>query len=360
MLSARLSTVVLSLTLLVAGFCLAQPVVTMVDGNLLPDGTLAIHGHGFGSKEPAAPYLVDRLTNVEAYLGQDLADGDLVPTQADGCTYCPWWSSSHLGDGVRYSSDSPRLPEGAAYRSSGVDYLILMDLGEPRPDRLLVNWWVRSSQDLAPYGVGKLITIFANNDGADGAVIWSTADLRRMTDPEHDGTPGPMVDSHASAVGQLDDWTNLELRIDSSNQIDLGYGRIEALVNSVVIHDLDCWAREPLNKIKAFGLRVPAADPAMDLEFDWTDIYIDTSFARVLLCDSPSLDSAGYCELQIPQAWEPNLIHIATRLGRFVVGDEVYLFVIDGQGQASSGVLVAIGDDEGPGMPSSPTVYLEE
>jgi len=349
----------LLIILLLAGPCLAQPTITMVDGNFHPDGILVILGSGFGDKDPAAPLLIDRLTDVPAYLDRGLTDGDTIPTQADGCPDCPWWSVAFQDVAVRYSTDDPRYPGGAAYRATGRGSLALMDLGASIPDRLVVNWWARTSHDLEPLAGAKLIRVWANDDGAEGTVTWSPTYLRCTADQDHDGMPESDSMNYSSWTGQPDTWVNLELRIDSRDQVDLGYGLVEARVNGMVIHQLECWAREPLNMVRALGLNLPDSDPAMDPVFDWTDIYIDTTLARVLISDAPTLDSATRIELQIPDEWQSDRIRIATRLGSFEVGEEVYLFVVDAEGQASSGSLVAIGDDDSPGVPGVPSVWFE-
>jgi len=60
------------------------------------------------------------------------------------------------------------------------------------------------------------------------------------------------------------------------------------------------------------------------------DLYVDTTFSRVMLCDSPTYPTTSnyVCEPQIPSAWSGSSITAEVNLGA-ITGNTAYLFVFD-------------------------------
>jgi hypothetical protein len=83
----------------------------------------------------------------------------------------------------------------------------------------------------------------------------------------------------------------------------------------------------------------------------FTDIYIDTSLARVVLANHPTLPQATLVETQIPQAWSDGSITVQANLGRFTNGQKAYLFVVDAAGNASKGYPIAVNDSGSSSQP---------
>ncbi len=59
------------------------------------------------------------------------------------------------------------------------------------------------------------------------------------------------------------------------------------------------------------------------------DLYIDDSFAHVVLGDQPTFDDCQHLELQVPTAWSDAAITFTLNQGTFAVGDRVYAYVVD-------------------------------
>jgi len=81
---------------------------------------------------------------------------------------------------------------------------------------------------------------------------------------------------------------------------------------------------------------------------DWAydDLYTDYTQARVEICDISSwLDnSSHHCEIQIPTSWTDSAISVVFNQGSFNSGDQVYLYVIDENGNVNqNGYPITIG-----------------
>jgi len=342
--------------LLIPAIALAGPQVTAVDGPVADGATVTVLGLDFGTKSPAAPVLFDHVVDQAVYGA--LAEGDPIPTRTGGCPDCPWERNLPYGGGVRYTVQNVRTAGGAAYRAAGAGYLALADLGDLAPDRLLVNWWVRAVDALDPDVAHQLIRVRADPDDLEsGVVTWSQRSLVRSVNENEQST------LWRDWGGEPGVWYDLELQVDSRDEVTLGLGRVQALVDGDPIHTADFWAAAPLNDLVVLGLKLLPPDPIPAPELTFTDIYVDTTFARVFLCDTSDAAPGSHCELQRPETWSDTSLTISCVTGTFAAGDTVYLFVVDADGERSGGYPVTIvellDDDLPPGAPESPKMGWE-
>lgn len=59
------------------------------------------------------------------------------------------------------------------------------------------------------------------------------------------------------------------------------------------------------------------------------DVYVDTTPARVEICNTSTWSARTHCEIQIPSAWTSSSITVSTNLTGFVNGSTVYVYVLD-------------------------------
>lgn len=83
--------------------------------------------------------------------------------------------------------------------------------------------------------------------------------------------------------------------------------------------------------------------PKPEAERWWDEMYIDTTQARVELCDSSQWASRSHCEIQIPSAWTDTSITFSVNKGSFTENENVYIFVVNENGEVSEGRKVAFG-----------------
>ena len=73
-------------------------------------------------------------------------------------------------------------------------------------------------------------------------------------------------------------------------------------------------------------------------------VYLDTTWARVMIGNAATLTGSTQLEMQIPTAWETNSIAVVFNKGAFSTGQTVYLYVIDADNAVNaSGYPVTIG-----------------
>ncbi len=76
------------------------------------------------------------------------------------------------------------------------------------------------------------------------------------------------------------------------------------------------------------------------LYFD--DVYVDRSWARVILADSNDFETASRREIQPTESWSENTIQIRVNAGRFESGDNLFLFVVDENGSSGPAYPVTL------------------
>lgn len=90
-----------------------------------------------------------------------------------------------------------------------------------------------------------------------------------------------------------------------------------------------------------------------------SELYVDHSFARVEIGNSPNWSTCTTREIQIPVAWTPTSITVTGNPGTFQPGNLAYLFIVDQNRQHSVGYPVVIGhnyqqgDQGAPGVPGT-------
>jgi len=75
----------------------------------------------------------------------------------------------------------------------------------------------------------------------------------------------------------------------------------------------------------------------------FADIYIDTTWQRVVIGDNQTYTNCTKREVQIPTAWATGEIAITVNQASFSSGT-AYLFVVDSDGSVSSGHEITIGN----------------
>jgi hypothetical protein len=81
-----------------------------------------------------------------------------------------------------------------------------------------------------------------------------------------------------------------------------------------------------------------AHDPGGDYALYYDDVYVDTTQARVELCDTPTWPDGkivAHCEIQVPISWTDGSITFKPNLGTLSDKSELYVYVIDGSGDAN-------------------------
>jgi hypothetical protein len=79
------------------------------------------------------------------------------------------------------------------------------------------------------------------------------------------------------------------------------------------------------------------SDGYVDFKVYMDDIYVDTTQARVEICDSATWAARSHCEIQIPQnSWTDSQLEIKVNRGTFATNSSAYLYVVDPNGNVNA------------------------
>lgn len=86
------------------------------------------------------------------------------------------------------------------------------------------------------------------------------------------------------------------------------------------------------------------------------DIYVDTTWARVMLGDQPTFATCRKLEIQIPTSWAECCIGVIVNPGAFANGSRAYVYVFDKDGNVNSaGYPITVGQNYGTFVASGGT-----
>lgn len=85
-----------------------------------------------------------------------------------------------------------------------------------------------------------------------------------------------------------------------------------------------------------------------------SEMYADTTLARVEIGNAPVWDQCTRREIQAATAWLNGVVSVEFNAGGFTAGQQAYAFVVDRNGNASNGVPFVVGTDYGTGGNISP------
>lgn len=94
------------------------------------------------------------------------------------------------------------------------------------------------------------------------------------------------------------------------------------------------------------------------------DIYVDNTWARVMIGNASTLAASTRREPLIPVTWSASAVSVSVNRGAFVEGEPVYVFVVNAAGQVSPGfgpipIGSVIGGDPPPGAPIGVTLQQQ-
>ncbi|MFC2143541.1 hypothetical protein ACFLQN_04020 [Candidatus Aenigmatarchaeota archaeon] len=319
-----------------------QPVILSVSGTIVDGENFTINGSGFGTKDPVEPYLWDTIDNQEAYSG--LSHGDVIPA-GDGY---PWSANGayNYEDSVKYWTIDPRVPGKPHYHvpANMTGYLNGRDLGDETPTKFYVNWWTRFSGNINNGAGGgsstKIIRVWVRNQISYGTISWtgmhtqwSQFDDGNVSNPVHWG-------DWDNGADNFNTWHNVDIAVDS-NGWDTNEASFICRTNGEIIHNVTTLGGTgPFNTLTYIGLGANHPENLDNITADFTDIYVDGTFARIVLGDAPNYENITYSEMQIPHTtWNDSTIEFTANLGSFE-GEQLYLFVINEDGIVSNGFAI--------------------
>jgi hypothetical protein len=345
--SMALLAVLLALSLFLGGpaRAKAQPVIYSIEGKFADGQTVLISGDMLGSKpEPKPLVFADFESSIDpSPLGRR--------TQWDDIQNIEWDPDEGFnGSGC-----------ARATNDSGVWAL--------RLDRNGGESWTENGE--AYYIYRKIKQNFLVPDGSEDAygVNWKSwrmwNDIGHLPYPDIYASPsnGRVYVEHN---GEADtgywgdfgitttDWFTEELFILASSAPDTPDGYLEIRYNNVTV------ASGPImtlpgdspgymhNNFVVHGVAANKNDWRDPYQWStsnryWADdVYVDNSWARVILANGPTLDESTRIEPQIPADWADQSILVTVRTSDFAPDSVAYLYVVDASGTPSDAFPVVI------------------
>lgn len=354
----------------------AQPEIYGVTGDLEPGGTITISGVDFGDRWGQSPILYDTIDNQAAYEPHNLDRGDEIPVVSDGdCPDCPWQTRippTWGGVAPKYYDvpDSVRVAGRPMYKVSKKGYFrgpeSFADLNDD--DHVYMTWWVWSNHSLRnPPGNWEACKIIRFTAGS-GSDSWQD-----QVEIVAHCLYGTGLDCSASGwtnwgnqTFPAQQWNRVELHLAGGGDMENGSGEAELYVNGQLkvradnvfscyglLDHILVWGADPSN---------PSATYPSDSVILFGEMYVDATQARVLVTtdDDYQLDNSSPTtwEIQPTMSWDGTTITANLNLGNYEESDQLYLYVVDENGQVSTPFeLDNINiPSEGPGQPGRPYI----
>ena len=85
------------------------------------------------------------------------------------------------------------------------------------------------------------------------------------------------------------------------------------------------------------------------------DIYVDNTQARIEIGNNSIWSNCTHREIQIPSAWSSTSVTATVNQGSFTDGQQAWVFVVDSNGEVSSGKEITFGESSSSNVPVAPT-----
>jgi hypothetical protein len=300
------------------GYVDGSPLISSVNGRLQPGGSLTINGSRFGDKYPVAPY-------VWADFESSAAPNPVsVRSSWDQIENMEWSTEGFNGSrGMKASNGGGIWTMRADFDSWSRDSQKLYVFKKQKMNFKVTN----DSQSW------KMWRMWPNNHGYPN--VYASAHNGRVY-VENIGTESGFWGSFRT---NSTSWVTDELIFQASSAPGVKDGLLvirqngnEKARGSLITRSAAAPEFMGVNYVvhgvaASRGSWSPSWNDGNRLWVD--DVYVDTTWSRVMIGDASTYASCNNLEVQIPTAWSANSITVASRPGAFNKGARVYLYVFD-------------------------------
>ena len=325
-------------------------VVSGFSGEFTHGTSMTIVGSGFGTKDQAAPGIWD-----------DVESGDF---------HDDWGITGTMSVGTEARHAHSSYCGTNNFQGSGGDGKHGYFTGGPLGENYYGQYWFKMDENFdwgdASYGnLGanlanvKIFRMWNPSSSIDENFVMATR-----------GYAGSSVQYFAEHVENpqggyfenIYDWTKGEWHLFQFQYKESSMGGNDGEIRvwrdgALVLEDLDIMTRDDYSELKRpyiLGFYNSWGDAGTDQDdFYIDDAYVDNSWARVEVGNNPVYNSCTHREIQIPSSWSAASVTVNVNAGSFGPDDELYLFVVNEQGDISSGFPMDV-SIEVPGIPGTP------
>lgn len=328
------------------GASIAAPTISGTSGTWDHDAVITISGSSFGTKPAAAPVLWD--TVEDNYSG--LSDGDSIPNAAGGGV---WYSNSNGGNHVKYETtagEQRSAASAATYKVTSQIEGYLSDVSWTATDSVYVSWWWKQGSDVSGGDhSSKYLRVSDSSDETNKTSSVAQTLSHLYSNPDY------CAIEWVTIAPTPNDWVFFEVWYDNSGRNFSVRLNGQYLINGVAT--TGCTVAPQLNEVWKIGWDGGGnAPPALSWWMD--DIYIDSSFARVMLGNASTYAASTHFEMQKATSWATGSVQINANVGTYTNAQTVYLYVVDSTGAVNStGYPVTIGAGGGGGSDTTPDAF---
>jgi hypothetical protein len=366
------------LAFLIPNICAAAPSISGYSGTVTHGQTITVTGSGFGTKSPVAPLLWDTVGNQSAYSGLTSGTFIMNATGAAVSSSYPWpgvSGSSDLACSAAYSTVNLRGKTTANYSnrwyaaaasrcsscgcSAGAGAVGGKNFTSSGTRKLYISWWMYSDRDMHNTGSSnKFYRLTTNGNYQDTQVVWEPDKLNIYDSVAKNNilTTWKSYTSIATATG----WNRFSTYVDNTSS---PRAKIVRHINNTLFDSVNPSTAISVDimGVYAIGANWSNAQTSGVPLVDFGEIYIDSTLARLEVCNASTFSSSTHCEIQIPTTqWVDGQLQLQVNQGSFADGATAYLYVIDAAGNASAGKQITFGSSSvapASSIPMAPVAY---
>lgn len=344
----------------------ATPSIGNVGGKFSHGMYITITGSEFGTKSPANPIIWADFEEGRGAANSSLSKGVVV--NSSNPYVINTTNSAHARS--KYNIRGMANTKGAKTISS-LDAIF--------PSAGSYYYFVRRKFPAGMWGYvsnAKYFWAYATDQEGPIRTVMDYQNFSNPRDPNYVNQGMATIHSGGSGVGgrtkglpDSGEWTTWEFQ-EKKSDIDVSNGIIKWWVDSKLVRSskdvLSRTSTYPSAGYSRFVFQnfwtesVPGATWTPN-EYDYIDdLYLDSTWARVMIGNASTFDVCTRREPLIPTAWSNTSITAYFNQGSFSNGQSAYLFIVDSDGNASPGKAITIGDAFDPILPdNNPTPPLK-
>jgi hypothetical protein len=335
----------------------ADPSITGLSGQVKDGEKLLLAGSDFGSREATVEFVGGKNGHIEqSDTGKDSSFGSWLLADGSG------------NDAATYvTTEGARSGNKSWVVDSDYNGSIRYDLGEDIPENtnVFMSWWVNFDIDEGDSGQWKMFRLSHHNDIQDSGTEltmfnWFGGNgdqliIRPDRCPEGNNAISYYGGKYPSEDGR---WVRIDQYLHTSKVGEKDGHHAQVLLSDNIERSewsssSDTEPKYPLVYTYNSDLRYRwflwqnYRGNGLDRLRVWLDdIYIQVgSFSRVELGNAATFEDSNLRDIQPITSWSSGLIEIEFNQGGFSEGENAWLYVIDGDGRASSGYKVQIGGE---------------
>ena len=355
-----------------AGNAIGQPEIQNLGGDFSHGGSVTILGYGFGEKVPAAPL---RYENFE-----DGTLGERLKTQENGgyFTFDSALSPSYSEEIQRIPGEICAFQDFSETGNQTIGLKNTLDFTVD-VDTIYVSGWTyrHDYENTAQYCENAKIWINVYGHREYGDYPYTSEYPQARLDSYYATThanfyslneDGMSVDSDSEfgEAKHFNEWFRMERYLEvgdpgvANGSTWMAYNGEIFAENSGMYHTTSKTFKEVF--VSHYWRINPYDNPELPqahIKIYWGELYMDNTQARVEIGDDVVFANCTHREIQIPHTWDSNQVGFTVNQGTFAGGENLFLFVIDENGNPSLGVPIVLDSNliiDGPGIPSQPIV----